>query len=95
MKPRIKKPPQQLLIFIQKFWQPFVSFFFPLLLYLQTLAPTVYNLDSAELTTAAATLGITRATGYPLYILTGSYSVKFRFSMWVIALIFSQQCAVR
>jgi hypothetical protein len=28
-------------------------------------------MDSAELTTAAASLGITRATGYPLYILTG------------------------
>jgi hypothetical protein len=28
-------------------------------------------MDSAELTTAAATLGLTRATGYPLYILTG------------------------
>ncbi|MHB1295407.1 MAG: glycosyltransferase family 117 protein [Anaerolineae bacterium] len=40
-------------------------------LYLATCAPTVYNLDSAELTIAATTLGITRATGYPLYILLG------------------------
>jgi hypothetical protein len=36
-----------------------------------TLAPTVYNLDSAELTTAAATGGLMRATGYPLYLATG------------------------
>lgn len=43
----------------------------PLALYVRTLAPTVYNLDSAELTTAAATGGIVRATGYPLYLALG------------------------
>lgn len=47
------------------------AFLAPLALYSLTLAPTVYNLDSAELTTAAATGGLTRATGYPLYLLTG------------------------
>jgi hypothetical protein len=47
------------------------AFGLPFSLYLLTLAPTVYNLDSAELTTAAATGGITRATGYPLYLLLG------------------------
>jgi hypothetical protein len=36
-----------------------------------TLAPTIYNLDSAEFTTAAATGGIVRATGYPLYLMLG------------------------
>lgn len=44
----------------------------PLGLYLSSLAPTVYNLDSAELTTAAATGGILRATGYPLYLTIGN-----------------------
>jgi hypothetical protein len=48
-----------------------VVFGLPLLLYVVTLAPTVYNLDSAELTTAAATGGLVRATGYPLYLLVG------------------------
>lgn len=48
-----------------------LAFCVPFGIYWLTLAPTVYNLDSAELTTAAATLGITRATGYPLYILVG------------------------
>lgn len=71
MKPIRKNFSTRVLQIIQKSWQPFASFIFPLALYLQTLAPTVYNLDSAELTTAAATLGITRATGYPLYILIG------------------------
>jgi hypothetical protein len=52
-------------------WRTTVAFGVPLALYWLTLAPTVYNLDSAELTTAAATGGIVRATGYPLYLLIG------------------------
>jgi Protein O-mannosyl-transferase TMEM260-like len=47
------------------------AFFVPFGLYVRTLAPTVYNLDSAELTTAAYTGGLIRATGYPLYLLLG------------------------
>jgi hypothetical protein len=47
------------------------AFFLPLLLYALTLAPTIYNLDSAELTTAVAAGGILRATGYPLYLFLG------------------------
>ena len=54
-------------------WRVIVAFSLPFSLYLITLAPTVYNLDSAELTTAAATGGITRATGYPLYLLLGYF----------------------
>jgi hypothetical protein len=50
-------------------WRSITAFGLPFMLYLLTLAPTIYNLDSAELTTAAATGGITRATGYPLYLL--------------------------
>ncbi len=42
------------------------------LVYFFTAAPTIYNLDSAELTTAAATGGIVRATGYPLYLILGN-----------------------
>ncbi len=48
-----------------------IAFSLPFMLYLITMAPTIYNLDSAELTTAAATSGIVRATGYPLYLLLG------------------------
>ena len=47
------------------------AFCLPLLVYTLTLAPTIYNLDSAELTTAATTGGIVRATGYPLYLILG------------------------
>ena len=43
----------------------------PLLLYLRTMAPTIYGLDSAELTTGAYTLGIVHAPGAPLYLLLG------------------------
>ena len=52
-------------------WVAVGSFVVPLCLYLLTLAPTIYNLDSAELTTAVASNGIIRATGYPLYLFLG------------------------
>ncbi len=44
---------------------------FPLVIYLLTLAPSVYSLDSPELATAAYSLGIAHAPGYPLYTLVG------------------------
>ncbi|MEZ5332378.1 MAG: DUF2723 domain-containing protein [Thermoanaerobaculia bacterium] len=56
-----------------------LAFFLPLALYLATLAPTIYNLDSAELTTAAATGGLMRATGYPLYLLLGRFWSRLPF----------------
>ena len=40
-------------------------------LYLRTLCPTVYWYDSAELVTAAVTLGITHPPGYPVYTWLG------------------------
>jgi hypothetical protein len=43
----------------------------PFLIYLRTMAPTVYGLDSAELTTGAYWLGIIHAPGAPLYLLLG------------------------
>ena len=52
-------------------WRTVAAFGLPFVLYVLTLAPTIYNLDSAELTTAAATGGLVRATGYPLYLLLG------------------------
>ncbi len=54
-------------------WRALGAFCLPMLLYLFTLAPTIYNLDSAELTTAAATGGLMRSTGYPLYLLIGYF----------------------
>lgn len=50
-----------------------VAFSLPFVSYLTTLAPTVYNLDSAELTTAAYSGGLVRATGYPLYLILGRF----------------------
>lgn len=43
----------------------------PLGVYLLTLAPTIYNLDSPDVAAAAYTLGIAHAPGYPLYTLLG------------------------
>ncbi len=68
---------------------PLLAFALPFALYLATLAPTIYNLDSAELTIAASTGGLMRATGYPLYLLLGrlwSYlplgDVGYRFNLF-------------
>jgi hypothetical protein len=48
-----------------------LTFVIPFIIYIASVCPIVAILDSAELTTAAVSLGITRATGYPLYILLG------------------------
>lgn len=53
-------------------WRSLLSFSIPFSIYLLTIAPTIYNLDSAELTTAAYTGGLVRATGYPLYLAIGN-----------------------
>ncbi len=52
-------------------WTAAAAFGLPFLLYWLTAAPTIYNLDSAEFTTAVASNGLIRATGYPLYLLLG------------------------
>lgn len=46
-------------------------FLLPFAVYLWTMAPTVYGLDSAELTAGAWTLGIVHSPGAPLYLLLG------------------------
>ena len=48
---------------------PLITAGVTLLIYLQTLAPTIFVWDSAELTTGAYTLGIVHAPGYPVYLL--------------------------
>ena len=48
-----------------------IAFAATLAVFLATMAPTIYALDSAELTTAAYTGGLVRATGYPTYLLIG------------------------
>lgn len=43
----------------------------PAILYVRTMPPTVYGLDSAELSVGAYTLGLVHAPGYPLYLMLG------------------------
>jgi hypothetical protein len=43
----------------------------PLAVYIATAAPTLYTIDSPELSVAAWTLGVAHAPGYPLYTLAG------------------------
>ena len=52
-------------------WYPLGVFVASFFVYFYTLAPTVYRLDSAELSAAAYNLGVPHATGYPLYLLLG------------------------
>ena len=51
------------------FWLLFSLFTF--IIYLTTLAPSVVEIDSGELATVQATLGIAHPTGYPLFSLVG------------------------
>jgi hypothetical protein len=44
---------------------------FPFIVYIVTLCPTVNFIDSGELVTACATMGIAHPTGYPLFTLIG------------------------
>jgi hypothetical protein len=56
---------------MQQLWvQQVVLFFLCLVVLLRTMVPTLYTLDSAELATGVATLGIVHAPGYPLYLLS-------------------------
>lgn len=48
-----------------------LSFLIPLCLFLFTLCPTAYWLDSGELIACASSLGIAHPTGYPLYVVLG------------------------
>lgn len=50
-------------------WMPVGLFLLSFVILLRTLSPTVYELDSAELATGAAVLGIAHAPGYPLYLM--------------------------
>jgi hypothetical protein len=49
----------------------FITALFVFIVYLFTLAPSVIQIDSGELTAVQATLGIAHPTGYPLFTVLG------------------------
>lgn len=53
-----------------------LSFLIPFVVYLATLAPTVTFIDSGELATVAAKLGVAHPTGYPLFTVLGNLFTK-------------------
>jgi hypothetical protein len=59
-----------MLPFIKKFYA-LLTGLFVFIIYLFTLAPSVVEIDTGELTTVQATLGIAHPTGYPLFTLLG------------------------
>ena len=54
-----------------------ISFLFPLIIYILTLAPSVTFIDAGELSTACTQLGICHPTGYPLFTILGSIFTHF------------------
>lgn len=58
------------MIRIKKYYVVLTSIFV-LIIYLFTLAPSVVQIDSGELTAVQATLGIAHPTGYPLFTMIG------------------------
>lgn len=57
-------------MFIKKYFYLFTALF-AFIIYLFTLAPSVVQIDSGELATVQATLGIAHPTGYPLFTIIG------------------------
>ena len=55
---------------------PVLSFIIPFIVYVITLAPSVYFIDSGELGAAASNLNIAHPTGYPLFTLIGNLFSK-------------------
>ncbi|MBK6878486.1 MAG: DUF2723 domain-containing protein [Ignavibacteria bacterium] len=55
---------------------PILSFIIPFIVYVITLAPSVYFIDSGELGAAASNLNIAHPTGYPLFTLIGNLFSK-------------------
>jgi hypothetical protein len=55
---------------------PILSFIIPFIVYVITLAPSIYFIDSGELGAAASNLNIAHPTGYPLFTLIGNLFSK-------------------
>ncbi len=69
-----------------------ISFLFPLIIYIITLAPSVTFIDSGELATACTRLGICHPTGYPFFTILGSIFTHFPSSSHIYNL--NMMCAV-
>ncbi len=67
--------------FVKKYYAVLTGFFV-FIVYLTTLAPSVVEIDSGELATVQATLGIAHPTGYPLFTMLGHlfYLIPLPFS---------------
>lgn len=55
-------------------------FIISIIVYIKTLAPTVWFIDSGELASVASTLGIAHPTGYPLFTIIGYLFTKLPIS---------------
>lgn len=66
---------------LQTYAYPISLFLLALIVLARTLVPTLYTFDSAELATAAYTLGFSHAPGYPLYLLLAHAFIQLPFDL--------------
>ena len=69
------------------------SFLVPFIVYLTTLAPGLYFIDTGELATVCIKLGTAHPTGYPLFTILGSIFSKFPLGEYIYRL--NLMCALQ
>lgn len=75
-----------------KLYFSIASFFIPLIVYITTLAPGLYFIDTGELAAVCVKLGIAHPTGYPLFTILGSIFAKIPLGDYIYRL--NLMCAV-
>lgn len=69
-----------------------LAFIIPFIVYLSTLAPGLYFIDTGELATVCVKLGVAHPTGYPLFTLLGNLFSKIPIGEYIYRL--NLMCAV-
>jgi len=75
-----------------KLYFSIASFFIPFIVYVTTLAPGLYFIDTGELAAVCVKLGIAHPTGYPLFTILGSIFAKLPIGDYIYRL--NIMCAV-
>ena len=75
-----------------KLYFSIASFFIPFIVYITTLAPGLYFIDTGELAAVCVKLGIAHPTGYPLFTILGSIFAKLPIGDYIYRL--NLMCAI-
>ncbi|MFA7361089.1 MAG: DUF2723 domain-containing protein [Candidatus Kapaibacterium sp.] len=76
----------------RKLYFSIASFIIPFIVYITTLAPGLYFIDTGELAAVCVNLGIAHPTGYPLFTLLGNIFAKIPIGDYIYRL--NVMCAV-